>query len=195
MNVEDLNLFAEPILKYKFNLNCNEILDTLKNLTYVPIEGKDCLRSSDCKSLLDKLPDLKKSVIQACNDWLNDKMKLNVEFEIIEAWATKTKTGGYSSMHRHSHCILSGVFYLKDNNQIKIHKPYVSDFWNMKPTEYTKHNSLSYYVQSNKNEMILFPNYIYHQINKYHGQEDRYSIAFNILPRGNLGGPTSRITL
>ena len=25
MNVEDLNLFAEPILKYKFNLNCDEI--------------------------------------------------------------------------------------------------------------------------------------------------------------------------
>jgi len=38
MNVENLNLFAEPILKYKFNLDCDEILDTLKNLTYVPIE-------------------------------------------------------------------------------------------------------------------------------------------------------------
>jgi uncharacterized protein (TIGR02466 family) len=188
MNVEDLNLFAEPILKYKFNLNCDEILDVLKNLTY-------CFRSSDCDSLLDQLPNLNKSLIQACDDWLNDKMKLNVKFEIIEAWATKTKTGGYSSMHRHSHCILSGVFYLKDNNQIKIHKPYVSDFWNMKPTEYTKHNSLSYYVQSNKNEIILFPNYLFHEINKYHGKEDRYSIAFNVLPRGDLGSPTGKITL
>jgi len=195
MNVEDLNLFAEPILKYKFNLNCDEILDVLKNLTYVPIEGKYCFRSSDCDSLLDQLPNLKKVSYKLVDDWLNDKMKLNVKFEIIEAWATKTKTGGYSSMHRHSHCILSGVFYLKDNNQIKIHKPYVSDFWNMKPTEYTKHNSLSYYVQSNKNEIILFPNYLFHEINKYHGKEDRYSIAFNVLPRGDLGSPTGKITL
>ena len=61
MNVEDLNLFAEPILKYKFNLNCDEILDVLKNLTYVPIEGKYCFRSSDCDSLLDQLPNLNKS--------------------------------------------------------------------------------------------------------------------------------------
>ena len=40
------------------------------------IEGKYCFRSSDCDSLLDQLPNLNKSLIQACDDWLNDKMKL-----------------------------------------------------------------------------------------------------------------------
>ena len=191
---EDLNLFSEPILKYKFDLNSDEILNTLYGLEYLPIEGNNCFRSSDCQ-LLDRLPDLKKCVIEASNDWLNDKMKLNVKFDIIEAWATKTTTGGFSSNHRHSHCILSGVFYLKDKCQIKIHKPHISDFWNITPTEYNKHNSLSYYVENKKNEMLLFPNYIFHEIERYQGKEDRYSIAFNILPRGNLGGPTAKVIL
>ena len=77
---EDLNLFSEPILKYKFDLNSYEILNTLYGLEYLPIEGNNCFRSSDCQ-LLDKLPDLKKCVIEASNDWLNDKMKLNVVYK------------------------------------------------------------------------------------------------------------------
>jgi len=196
---EDILLFPETISIYKIE-NFKETLfkKYLKKTKFILNEGTESHRSEEQKiATLDNFVELKKQIILCCKDYVNNKFKLNYNLKITDSWATMTKKGGFSHKHPHLHSFISGVFYplLKQKAEIKFYRKYTSDFWASTPKEYNLYNSDSWIVPVEKNNLILFKSYLDHEIVKYQGEENRYSIAFNIIPKGNIGLSTFKISL
>jgi len=199
---KDILLFPETISVYKIK-NFKEKLfkKYLTNTQFVANQlndGIESYRSNEKKiSILDNFIDLKKQILLCCEDYVNNKFKLNYNLKISESWATMVKNNGSSHKHLHNHSFISGVFYplLKQTVKIKFHKKYVNDFWACRPSEYNLYNSDNWTLPIEKNDLILFKSYLEHEIVKYQGKDNRYSIAFNVLPVGEIGYPTCKINL
>jgi uncharacterized protein (TIGR02466 family) len=192
-NIDHL-IFPETISVYQLNIK-EEILENFINkLNFIKVTSfhndEPNTFTSKESNVLDNFIELKNKIIFCCDDYLKNKFKLNINFEIIDSWATMTKKNGYSRKHSHAHSFLSGVFYpfLKEKAKIKFYRRYVSDFWDLSPDEYNINNSDCFTVEVKTNDLIIFKSYLQHEIVKYNGKNNRYSIAFNVTPIGNLLG-------
>jgi len=197
-NIDHL-IFPETISVYQLNINENKLKKFIKKLNFTKTIHSHNNEANTFVSketgVLNNFIELKNKIISCCDDYLKNKFKLNVDIKIIDSWATMTKKNGYSQKHFHTHSFLSGVFYpfLKEDAKIKFYRRYVSDFWELLPEEYNINNSDSFVMNVKTNDLIIFKSYLQHEIVKYNGENNRYSIAFNVIPVGNLGSQTSKL--
>jgi uncharacterized protein (TIGR02466 family) len=198
-NIDHL-LFPETISVYKLNIKEKKLENFINKLNFTKTafshnnEEANTFISKET-NVLDNSIELKNKIISCCDDYLKNKFKLNVDFKITDSWATMTKKNGYSHVHYHAHSFLSGVFYplLKEEAKIKFYRRYVSDFWELSPKEYNINNSDSFIMNVKTNDLIIFKSYLKHKIVKYNGENNRYSISFNVIPVGDLGVQTSKL--
>jgi uncharacterized protein (TIGR02466 family) len=192
----DLILFPEIISTYLIDVQEETIMSKLKKLSYN--KNNNLFISSDNYLLNNIEWEELKNIFNACiNNFIKDKLKYDINFKITESWATLTKQGGYSNRHHHSHSFISGIFYPTENKntKLKIYKKYVSDFWSIKPKENNLLNSDTFTMAGEKNTLLLFKSHLEHKIVKYEGTDNRYSIAFNVIPVGTIGEKTLLIEL
>ena len=111
-------------------------------------------------------------------------IKSNYKCSFENAWININQKGASNLAHIHPGCILSGVFYVKCNEDS-------GDFYmlNDKPSNYinasiTKRDNAFTYESVGykpiKNRLILFPSWVLHGVQDNKSDEDRISIAFNI---------------
>jgi uncharacterized protein (TIGR02466 family) len=192
----DILLFPETISVYNLNIEKIKLKKFLNNLNFLKsnLKNKNISISEEI-NILDNFHELKNMILNCCDDYLNNKFKLNVKFKIVDSWAVLTKKNGSSHKHLHCHSFLSGAFYplVEEKTEIKFHRKYQNDFWNVIPKEYNINNSDNWTIKVNNNDLILFKSYLEHEIVKYNGENNRYSISFNVIPIGNLGEKTGKL--
>jgi uncharacterized protein (TIGR02466 family) len=107
----------------------------------------------------------------------------NEDLIIDRAWVNINKKGDSNGNHTHSHSILSGVFYLSDNNsKIIFNKTadinsYSQELINSNNSTYLSFLSAEYAPV--KNSLLIFPSWLNHSAEKNDNNYDRISIAFN----------------
>jgi uncharacterized protein (TIGR02466 family) len=145
-------------------------------------------------NILEDISYLKDEINDNVKNYLNNIMKLKMNFQITSSWATKTLPDGYSQKHIHQNSFLSGVYYpIGDENfSIKFYKK--GDFWSIQSIEANNLNAKWYCINIHENSaLILFPSHLKHSIEKNLSNKTRYSIAFNTLPFGEIGDGDSKI--
>jgi uncharacterized protein (TIGR02466 family) len=149
---------------------------------------------SDNMSVLSKTPEIKKEIELSCNHFINEVLSMDCSYHIYNSWFTLTKPGHDSDSHVHTNSWLSGVYYPQQNNGFNIN--FYNDFHNFyitKIKEYGIYNSRYFTINPKKNQLILFFSNLRHQICKNESNENRYSLAFNVLPKGDFGVGDSRV--
>ena len=190
-------IFPEAVLSiYKLNVNGEKILKYIKNLNFVSVnqEYSDCY-VSDTYSVLNNLPDLKKELNLKIKKHLNEILKYEMDYKFVNSWATKTEPNGYSDNHIHTNTFFSGVFYPKGDKDFNIvfYKERKEIFF-MNKLEHNDFNCSSQKLNiQDDNILVLFPSYLEHSIDKNMSVENRYSIAFNINPKGYVGKGDGRV--
>jgi uncharacterized protein (TIGR02466 family) len=193
------SIFPQAVLGLtKLNIDSNEIKKYLENVEFEITESSKegdsfCFISKD-QSIFEKLPFLKNEIYNNIKNYLNNIMKLKMDFQFTTSWATKTLTNGYSQKHKHSNSFLSGVYYpIGDKNfNIKFYKK--NSFWDVQKNEINNLNADWYGINIVENSiLILFPSDLKHSIEKNLSDKTRYSIAFNTLPLGEIGDGDSKI--
>lgn len=121
----------------------------------------------------------------------------NTDFKITTSWSTKTDKGSYGGhYHRHKNCMFCGVFYF-DNLKTPIifngQNIIDEDILVNDPTSYNIYNSKEIKLFPTKNTLYLFPSYLQHRIGKNEDDSVRYSLAFNVYPRGIFGKLDSQL--
>ena len=120
----------------------------------------------------------------------NEYMKYtNNNFEITTSWATITKPKQESNFHNHFNSMYSGIFYIntpKNSGNIMF-EDFRDKRYNLEPNEHNDYNSHAYMFEPKPGMLILFPSEVHHKILKNNSNEDRYSIAFNMIPKGGIG--------
>ena len=138
------------------------------------------------KALGDRVLELSKVYI--------DDLKFEYEEHYItDMWSNILKPNETHSPHTHSNNLVSGVFYLQSNDDSPAitfidPRPQTSVLQPLQK-EYTKDNSTMYYYPAKVNRMVLFPSWLQHYVPKNNSNNNRISIAFNVMLRGQVGRP------
>ena len=140
-------------------------------------------------NILRKYEELNKEIMKAVDTTIKDvNMLEGVNYRIFSSWLTKTVPNGHSGPHNHANSWLSGVYYPKGSPGfgIKFYNDFRTNFYTP-PKKFNIHNSSEWTIRPENNYLILFFSEVRHKIMTNNSNEDRYSLAFNILPKGKFG--------
>ena len=146
-------------------------------------------------NILKKYNKLNTEIKKAVDTTLKEILMLrNVNFRIFSSWLTKAKPKGFGDRHSHSNSWLSGIYYPKGDPgfNVKFFLPSKSQFYTA-PIEWNMFNAGSWVITAEDNLLVLFFSQLNHQIMLNESTEDRFSLAFNLVPKGEFGTLDSRI--
>lgn len=193
-----LPIFPEACLYFCFlNVDNIKIMNYLKKLKYQKTNNND--ENSYISSNLNifkELKFLKKKINEHVHNYLNNILEYKIKYKFLNSWSTKTKINSFSEKHVHKNTFLSGVYYPfgNENFTIKFFKNDSSSFFEIIPEKYNHFNSVVQEIKILKNNsLILFPSNLSHAIAKNNSNFIRYSIAFNINPKGYIGKGDSKV--
>lgn len=183
---EPLFLFPSAIGRYTIEHDEQKMLKQIDKQTFTGTFNSNY--SKDCQ-VLNKDKQLAKKILACAYDHIDQYFKYDLKLKFTASWWTKTVTNGDSHKHRHSHSFLSGVYYpfATEGYSINFHKHETDLFWTFKAKEWNTVNSKVWNYPIQKNDLLLFGYDQIHEIEKYRGAENRYSLAFNLIPYGKLG--------
>jgi len=192
-------IFPQAVLGFsKLQVDHNKVLKYIENIefkiTNESIRGDAQLYVSKNLNILDEISFLREEIYNNVKNYLNNIMKLKMDFQFTTSWVTKTFSNGYSQEHKHPNSFLSGVYYPigNENFKIKFHKE--KNIWGTEQIEINDLNADWYNFNITENSvLILFPSNLRHSIEKNLSDKIRYSIAFNTLPLGEMGTGDSKI--
>ncbi len=137
---------------------------------------------------------LKNKISLYVNEYANSVLGLAGEFSITQSWISIKSTGQRHIAHSHANSIISGVFYFNNVDNIPgltFVKNDVSNTWQMIPLKNPKiNNQFSFNeitLKTENNMLCIFPSYLNHKVEENKLTQDRYSIAFNAVPKYALG--------
>jgi len=192
-HLSTIPICSNALFTYRLDIKDNLVLK-FKEEKFKPISDASSLVSKDL-NILKKYRELNKEINKAVDATLQEILMLkNINYRIFSSWLTKVEPKGYGDSHRHSNSWLSGIYYPKGDPgfSVKFFFDNKSQFFT-DPIEYNIFNSSHWTVPAEDNLLILFFSQLRHQIMPNQSTEDRFSLAFNLLPKGEFGKSDSRI--
>lgn len=127
------------------------------------------------------------------------------QWEITTSWVNKSPPkDGNHFIHYHSNCLISGVVYLEVDEHtgaICFHKDkFYNNLWGetlcIDFDKITDYNTKAIGISPKQYEILMFPSFLSHSVLNNESTIDRYSLAFNVFPRGTIGhGGNSELTV
>jgi uncharacterized protein (TIGR02466 family) len=161
-------------------------------------ENKRILDSAELSDLRGKIQvhiDHFLHQILDCDDRLN--------FEIQNSWANRHDKDDFAGSHRHSNSIISGIYYpevydqsgaivfQKDKSYYNLWTDTVEIGFNYQ--KYSNQDRLNVFnadawgIYPQVGDLLLFPSLLYHSVTENLSDNTRYSLAFNVFPKGIFG--------
>mgnify|MGYP001188381227 CR=1 FL=1 len=150
--------------------------------------------------VLEEFPTIKNILNQYVNKVLGETIGYDANFAITTSWMTLTTKNSKSQKHVHKNSFWSAVYYFDDDYGKKAGRigfqnpiPQLSSFLpEIKEDEINSITANEIYLKPRSKMLILFPSYVYHEIAIHREDNDRRSLAFNIVPTGLYGTGDSR---
>ncbi len=159
----------------------------LDDFKYTQYEKGDKQRTPkfDNILMLPELTELKKFVMDSAKDFLDTVLEMKYEeFFITESWINISTKGDNQRLHNHSNSILSGVHYLKTEEN---HPPLIFKKQSQQTEPFMsirEHHKKNYDTMSfpcTQDTMVVFNSYMYHMHFKNKIDTDRISLSWNGL--------------
>jgi hypothetical protein len=203
MNDNIIPIFSIPLGTLKISERMNFF--NIKNYEFKKNYSEDANNHyfiTKSKKILDDYPEEKKIILNYINLYLKGILKYtNIDFSVTSSWATKLEPNSYSYLHNHKNCYLTGVLYFDDfydskSGLLEIHNPYDHlTSYEFFPSEINELNTKTISIIPEKNLLVLFPSYLKHSTSLSKSKNNRYSIAFNVIPVGTYGYGDNIVTI
>jgi uncharacterized protein (TIGR02466 family) len=179
-----------PTVIYEFE---HKLHDKIMMETYIKQVRKNHMyHTDDDLHVLSYFSDLREFVKLVSKQYLNDLQYEYEKLEITGMWANKLHEGEAHPPHTHSNNVLSGVYYLSTSTKtspIQFFDPRVQAHI-LKPRNKTNWNNASMVqFDSIEGKGYIFPSWLQHWVPPT--VDERISISWNILVRGNYGEPNT----
>lgn len=140
---------------------------------------------------LDSGQNMFKVITNYVSETIKNIYQYDIDFKLATNWATKTEPNSIGQFHNHSHFWLTGCYYPEGVLEEKLYISFYPTWANngIKPNvkTYNNLNSSMYEIMIKKGTLLIFPAELHHRIGYNNTNRNRYSIAFNILPKGKMG--------
>ena len=138
----------------------------------------------------DKFKDLKNVLNKEIKIAIQEYFKYDIDFTIENSWGTVSEPNAVSEFHTHSNYWFSAVYYphgiYKDELSIIFDRTLPSLF-NVPIKEFIPSNQNQCIIRVTEGDLVVFPASLRHKIGFNFTKQNRYSLALNILPKGNIG--------
>ena len=189
-----ISLFANPVMIAKETFDMDE--ETKKYIENLPKQpnrgGGGNLYTQDTYILEDsKLKKLKDYVSNYINFYFYELMSVNktrCQIYITQSWFNYNKKETKHHPHSHPNSIISGVFYLDDNQApITFHRENRTINLDLMLNDFNEFNSSNYSISTKKNTLIMFPSKLTHGVQSNESEKERISLSFNTYVKGDMG--------
>ena len=147
---------------------------------------------------LKKQPKIRAVVEYNLSKYVYDVLQVDEtkhQLEHTSSWVNKHKPGDSGHGHAHNNAMFSGVMYFKcppNSGDITFYVPSMIPTWcthTLYPEvkEYNTYNMRESRIPVKDGMILLFPSHLAHAVRPNNSNEDRYSIAFNYILRGDYG--------
>jgi len=133
-------------------------------------------------------PTLKKEFTQEVINFLKVVMKINCDVQLTTSWLTNKSSG----QHSHTNSWWSAVYYLVEDAEIEFSKK--AESIHVGADEFHLNNAMEVVYKPKMGDMLIFPSTTSHEAIEYDGSGERYSLAMNFMPKGQVGFFDSRFT-
>jgi uncharacterized protein (TIGR02466 family) len=151
--------------------------------------------SSD-RNILDSYPDIKAYLENFSLSCLKDLYRYFVDIKITTSWFTRSLPNGRTNDHSHCNSWFSSVLYFDEyeesSNKLVLNTDAPRILISQKEENLFNGHSLTLPPQSDM--IVLFPSEVRHYTTTNKSNKTRYSLAFNIMPKGFVGEGDSSYT-
>ena len=195
MNFDVTPLFAVPLYYSKNgidllngNLLCIDTLEFIKTKTKTNSVSKDT--NVLAKPEFQQYKDICEMHLK---QFVDTVLQSTQTFYITNSWIAKSDPGEEHSIHHHPNSIISGVLYLQsseDCGKINFHhkSPFKHEFsFNYDLKNYNQFNSDMWSYSPLTGDMIIFPSWLRHSVNKNQSNSSRIILGFNAFVKGTFG--------
>ncbi len=169
----------------------NDIRQAVKKSDYIKADLPDKSSLVNEEFAILNKPEFKllgDMILQTFKNFAREQLKISNDFKISSSWLTKTQPNHESHYHRHYNCYYSGVFYIDTDDGGEIVFDNMADErFLLNKIEDNNYNTRSFIFETKNKMLIFFPSDIHHKIAENKTSKDRYSLAFNFYPIGNIG--------
>ena len=112
--------------------------------------------------------------------------KSNVRLKVDGIWININHPYSYNSLHTHPGSYMSGVYYVKapkDSGDLVFKHPSILQALYI-PNDIIEHNEATcskWFIQPEEDKILFFPSWVEHEVGQNLSNEDRISIAFNLI--------------
>ena len=177
------NISPKEILNYKEYCNDLELISKYPNGGFS--KNQKLLSNTLFSNLSSNILSYSKKLLNSSNHSFED-------IQISSSWFNILNKDEHISFHKHYNSYISGVFYLTGGSSITFNNPLDPEFHFINTTSETESNS--YNIKPQPNLLLLFTSYLYHK-DLPSDLDNRMSIAFNIIPKGEFGPNTAKLYL
>lgn len=116
------------------------------------------------------------------NGWQCDRIVVN------KGWVNRSdaRSGHHHDAHRHPMSYLSGIFYLTEGPPTVFLDPIQQREWQQFHLDGGPHHECRKFVHAGVGGLVVFPSWLIHASVDNESEDDRYTIAFNTFPQGDL---------
>ena len=197
-------LFSKVFYMKHLEIDTDKIISMIDNHfensgTNTSIDVDNISSVSISKSILEleNFIDLKKQLMNELNNFFHNVMNYESDFKITTSWFTKSQNSQSSNYHNHNNSMFSGILYLQtDENSGDISfEDFNNRRYKLNVKEYNIYNCTEYQIKPIDGLLILFPSEVHHKILKNNSNIVRHSLAFNIIPVGEIGSNDSYLNI
>jgi len=200
-------MFSTPIFRTNIGAPDPITLNWIKKLDY-PHEASGHDHTED-KYILDRpqMKNLKAKLKSVTDYWIHEVLGVqdDLNYNITNSWINRHRKGEMNTIHWHSNAVMSCVYYPQTppNSGAIIWKRshmYYNLFHDtlrpeFKDTHSNQFNTDIHVVEPVSGDLVMFPSQLEHVVPPSDSNEERYSLAFNLFPRGTFGAGTSSVTV
>lgn len=143
--------------------------------------------------ILDKYPRVKNILMEYFGAFNRCYFGYKNDFVITTSWMTCLKTGDSVREHWHANSFYSGLLYYGDYEgamagDLCFRNPVIDQAkFYLQPEVINNPMHQEWSFTPVTNLLLFFPSFIRHHVDPYQGNQDRLSLAFNIIPKGCYG--------
>jgi uncharacterized protein (TIGR02466 family) len=138
--------------------------------------------------------EVKQEILGLCRDFAKVYSHVVDDIHICNSWGNVVGRGESIRYHKHSNAYISGSFYLSEGSAFNIMDRDRAELFGFNPRVQPGENYRameSFTIPPKPRRIILFPSGLMHCVLPSQATAKRYSVAFNVIPIGRIGSPTS----
>jgi len=197
MQPQIVPLFSQPLYINKTDLTD----DMIQSVINTPCQSDNGGYNNGWMSQtqwLKSQPEVRATVEYNLSKYVYDVLQVDEtkhQLEHTSSWVNKHNPGDSGHGHAHNNAMFSGVMYFKvppNSGDITFYVPSMIPTWctqTLYPEvkEYNIHNMRESRIPVKDGMIVIFPAHLTHSIGINNSNQERYSMAFNYILRGEYG--------